>query len=74
MNWPFNYEGVERTCLWCGRKLRRYRHRDAEHNKGTGKEWGDYGDGHFCGLNCGYMFGRRLADLGKRLVKVGEGK
>lgn len=68
---PFNYEGVERTCLWCGRKLRKYRHREAfpESN-----EYGDYGDGHFCGLNCGYSFGRRLADLGRRLVKVGEDK
>lgn len=28
---------------------------------------GDYGDGHFCGMTCGYTFGVRIADLGKRL-------
>ena len=31
---------------------------------------GDYGDGHFCGLRCGYRFGVRLANLGSRLVAV----
>jgi hypothetical protein len=30
---------------------------------------GDYGDGHFCGLSCGYNFGRALADEGRVLVK-----
>jgi hypothetical protein len=30
---------------------------------------GDYGDGHFCGLRCGYRFGVRLANLGSRLKK-----
>lgn len=29
---------------------------------------GDYGDGHFCGLNCGYSFGKAIADNGRRLV------
>jgi len=29
--------------------------------------YGDYADGKFCGLRCGYLFGRRLADLGRRL-------
>lgn len=33
-------------------------------------KFGDYSDGHFCGLRCGYMFGRRLADLGNRLVEA----
>lgn len=31
---------------------------------------GDYGDGHFCGLRCGYRFGVRLAQLGSRLQPV----
>lgn len=70
----FDYDGQEGTCLWCGRKLRPYPHRNADYNKDSGKELGDYGDGHFCGLRCGYAFGVRLADLGRRLVKVGEGK
>ena len=28
---------------------------------------GDYQDGFFCGLRCGYQFGERLAQLGRRL-------
>ena len=74
MSEPYSYDGVKDSCLWCGRKLRAYRYRDAEHNKGKGKEKGDYGDGHFCGLRCGYQFAVRLADLGRRLVRIGEGK
>lgn len=31
---------------------------------------GDYGEGHFCGLRCGYAFGTRFADLGNRLRPV----
>ena len=30
---------------------------------------GDYGDGFFCTLGCGFTFGRRYAELGKRLEK-----
>lgn len=26
---------------------------------------GDYGDGHFCGMTCGYLFGRVMADQGR---------
>ena len=74
MSEPFNYDSVKGTCLWCGRKLRAYRWRHKDYAKAQGKEWGDYGDGHFCGLRCGYQFAVRLADLGKRLVRVGEGK
>lgn len=70
MSEPFNYDNVKDTCLWCGRKLRAYRYR----KEGEDKQRGDYGDGHFCGLRCGYQFAVRLADLGKRLVRVGEGK
>lgn len=28
---------------------------------------GGYQDGVFCGLRCGYLFGKRMAELGKRL-------
>jgi hypothetical protein len=31
---------------------------------------GGYGDGHFCGLGCGYQFGRVLADGGRSLRPV----
>jgi hypothetical protein len=31
---------------------------------------GDYGDGHFCGLRCGYMFGVEIADQGTRMRPV----
>jgi hypothetical protein len=31
---------------------------------------GDYGDGHFCGLRCGYEFGKKMADFGRRLQKA----
>lgn len=71
MSHPFNYAEVPGTCLWCGRKLRPYRFRDKSLPR---EEWplGDYGDGHFCGLTCGYRFGKRLADLGKRLLRGGD--
>lgn len=31
---------------------------------------GGYGDGHFCGLRCGYMFGVEIANQGTRLHPV----
>ena len=37
-------------CWWCGERLR---------NGGMG----DYGDGFFCGLRCGYQFGRMKAQV-----------
>lgn len=43
-------------CLNCGKPLRRFRYRDTEHNVGKGREYGDYGDNHFCGLTCGYRW------------------
>lgn len=70
----FNYEGQEGTCLWCGRQLRVERQTAAEKDAGEPRKLGDYGDGYLCGLSCGYNFGRRLAELGKRLIKVGEDK
>lgn len=34
---------------------------------------GDYGDGHFCGLRCGYAFGVAMANSGKVFHPVEEG-
>lgn len=45
---------VKPRCLNCGKPLRRYRYRGDPGR--PGKEWGDYGDGHFCGLHCGYQW------------------
>ena len=28
---------------------------------------GDYGDGFFCGLRCGFQFGKAFAEFGRRL-------
>lgn len=39
-------------CLNCGKKLRAYAYR-AEY---PGKNFGGYGDNHFCGLTCGYRW------------------
>lgn len=48
------------TCLWCGRKLH-----------GAVPCFPEYAgyddDGYFCTLRCGYRFGVRMAELGKRL-------
>ena len=48
------------TCLWCGRKLRKFHLNDGSK--------GDYGDNAFCGLRCGYSFGVTMAELGKKLM------
>lgn len=71
------------TCVWCGQKLRWkthgvskpidmpweewWKHPDSKVNERRYDKPGDYGDGFFCGLRCGYMFGERLAQLGRRL-------
>jgi hypothetical protein len=49
------------ACRWCGKPLRRYRYRDREWAKG--KEWGDYGDGFFCGLRCAYGWAVKTCQL-----------
>jgi hypothetical protein len=70
------------TCLWCGRKLR-HKTTTVQMEKGETWEsyyaraeaagvtreekGGDYRDGFFCGLRCGYQFAERLAQLGRRL-------
>lgn len=51
------------TCLWCGKRLRTARFAQPDARKG------DYQDGAFCGLRCGYMFGVWAAKLGFRLEK-----
>lgn len=53
-------------CIWCGYKLRRESHHSAAaHNREAAL--GDYGDGVFCGLRCGYQFGQAFAGFGRRL-------
>lgn len=55
-------------CVNCGKPLRSCKHRDAYPQLSP---FGDYGDGHFCGLNCGYrwavMYLRKHADYATRL-------
>lgn len=52
-------------CLWCGKPLRKCQYRELA---GYG-EWGDYGDGHFCGLWCGYRFALVCAKDGIRVTR-----
>lgn len=45
------------ACQRCGKPLRRFRFRVSYPEK----QWGDYGDGLFCNLTCGYIWAiRRL--------------
>lgn len=62
MFYHFGATNEKGTCCWCGRKLRRQRFGK--------KDWGDYGDGFFCGLRCGYQFAVMHAELGHRLEAV----
>lgn len=50
---------IKPACLHCGKTLRKYPYRKLEWAKG--REWGDYGDGAFCGLRCGYAYGVEAA-------------
>lgn len=70
---PYGYEGVPGTCHWCGRKLRRGTYLDPMlQHQYSPTEWqkalrplpclGNYGDGHFCGLRCGYAYGLSAAN------------
>lgn len=78
----FGYKQEPETCLWCGRKLRRKQVMCNEGDPGAVRRGGDdvagwwvkpadklgsYQDDSFCGLRCGYLFGLRMAELGKRL-------
>lgn len=72
------------TCLFCGRKLRcgTREAKPGEEGNPTWKSYGgnyatvrnempgSYADGKFCGLRCGYQFGLRLAQLGRRLSGI----
>jgi hypothetical protein len=54
-------------CLWCGKRLllaKIANHPTITEHRG---QRGDYADNAFCGLRCGYLFGRELAVLGRRL-------
>jgi hypothetical protein len=71
------------TCLWCGRKLKWKTYKKDKPREMTWEEWlktpeskesvrfhdkpGDYGDGVFCGLRCGYQFGVAMANFGRRI-------
>lgn len=47
--------GVEPArCQWCGNRLRRPKRMNGEPMYAKP---GDYGDGLFCGLRCGYQYG-----------------
>lgn len=62
---PSNEPG---TCLWCGNKLRKESHSSAAaYGRPDDRNLGDYGDGVFCGLRCGYRFGQAFAGFGRRL-------
>lgn len=66
---------------WDSRTARRWWHCDnpSEHRRAfaekkvvkertkIGTKPGNYGDGHFCGLSCGYLFGVAMANFGHRL-------
>jgi hypothetical protein len=62
-------------CKWCGRKLRKkfdYEHIEPTPTSSFRKldtfKFGDYGDGHFCGLRCGYEFAVWYADRGNFII------
>jgi hypothetical protein len=64
---------VEGRCLWCGGPLRPTAVRVADPYAPWGGRYanegppGIYGTGHFCTLRCGFDFGDRLAEFGRRL-------
>lgn len=64
------------TCLWCGRPLRFHSQPFDEAGRWIAdrkqrsrlEKSGDYHDGFFCGLRCGYQFAVEMAKFGRRLV------
>ncbi len=44
-------------CIWCARKLRKAISRGPFYDDRKAKPRGDYGEGLFCGLRCGYQYG-----------------
>ena len=67
-------------CIWCGKKLRKkFDHERIDPTSRTSSfrklktfKLGDYRDGFFCGLRCGYRFAVRLAQLGSRLQPANQ--
>jgi len=49
--------GLRPRCRWCGTPLRLFRWRANYENR----VYGDYGDNLFCGLRCGYEYGKYRA-------------
>lgn len=74
MSHDFNPSNVPGTCLWCGTKLKPYRHHKEEWAKKIGLSFGAQGDGFFCGLNCAHRFACALARYGRRLIRKGPEK
>ena len=71
---PFGYTGEPGTCFWCGRRLRRKTVPAEPAEPGAAKigaqsRLGGYQDDTFCGLRCGYQFGLRMAELGRKLQR-----
>jgi hypothetical protein len=67
---PFAATNEPNTCKWCGWKLRRRKYQPEDEPA----QFGDYGDGHFCGLRCAYQFATVLANGGRRLTRKGPPK
>ena len=61
----FGDNNADGACLWCGRQLRVKVH-PAIQEKFPLR--GDYRDGAFCGLRCGYAFGIAAAIAGHRFT------
>lgn len=51
------------NCLACDKPLRRFKIDGRTFADGTPREWGDYGDNQFCGLNCGHTWACRNSSL-----------
>lgn len=77
----FNPSNRPGTCLYCGRKLWWIKRTFTQGSRGVlipvGErpnlyaKAGDYGDGFFCGLRCGYQFGVLAANHGNRFTVKG---
>ena len=77
----FNPSNKRGTCLHCGRKLRWIKRTFTQgprevpipvgERPNRYAKAGDYGDGFFCGLRCGYQFGVLAAQHGNRFAVKG---
>jgi len=67
-------EGTERpVCRYCGKKLPWTRYMKARDIR-EGTVFGGYGDGHFCGLDCGYRYGKAIASALAKKEQERQGK